>query len=184
MDRARRSLLAIATLGLATLALQTQVVPLASTPAVAVSWPISNGLLLAEVVTGGTSASDEFVEIANAGGVPLDLGGLELVYASATGGTTTRKALWPSGTLLAPGRHLLIANSAGSFAPTADATYSGGLAGTGGSLFIRPVGGATIDAVGWGDATNGFVEGTATAAPAARQSIERRPGGPGGTRSI
>ncbi len=178
MDRARRLLLVIVLLGFVTLALEaTGVAPLAVSPATAVTWPASGGLLLAEVVTGGTSASDEYVEVTNAGTVALDLGGLELVYASSSGGTTTRKVLWPAGTILGPGRHLLVANSAGSFAATADATYSGGLASTGGAVFVRPVGGTPIDAVGWGDATNAFVEGTPTAAPAARQSIERRLGG-------
>ena len=32
-------------------------------PAAAVAWPVSTAALLAEVVTGGASASDEFVEI-------------------------------------------------------------------------------------------------------------------------
>ena len=42
-------------------------------PAAAVAWPPSTGLLLAEVVTGGAPASDEYVEITNAGPVPADL---------------------------------------------------------------------------------------------------------------
>ena len=37
-----------------------------------------------------------------------------------------------------------------------------------------------IDAVGWGDATNAFVEGVAAPAPAAGTSLERLPGGPDG----
>ena len=34
-----------------------------------------------------------------------------------------------------------------------------------------------MDAVGWGDATNAFVEGAAAPAPSASTSLERRPGG-------
>ncbi len=143
----------------------------------AVSWPPSTGLLLAEVVTGGASASDEFIEITNAASVPLELAGLELVYVTSSGGTLTRKASWSTSRTLDPGRHLLVANSGGVHAAVADATYSGGLAATGGALVLRPVGGAAIDAVGWGDASNAFVEGTAAAAPPAGSSIERRPGG-------
>ena len=79
---------------------------------------------------------------------------------------------------LEPGRHLLVANASGIYAASADATYSGGFAATGGAIVVRPIGGQPIDAVGWGDATNAFVEGTAGAAPAAGSSIERRPGGP------
>jgi uncharacterized protein YdeI (BOF family) len=149
---------------------------LASAP----SWPVSTSLLLAEVQTGGASASDEFVEVTNAGPTTADLSGLEVVYVTSTGGTITRKATWSASRPLDPGRHLLIANSSGIFGALADATYSGGFAATGGALVLRPIGGAPIDAVAWGDATNAFIEGTAAAAPAANASIERKPGGLGG----
>src|SRR3990172_137023 len=39
------------------------------------------------------------------------------------------------------------------------------------------VGGGPIDALGWGDATNAFVEGTAALPPPAGSSVERLPGG-------
>src|SRR3990170_3205755 len=82
--------------------------------------------------------------------------------------------------ILAPGRHLLVANAAGVYASLADATYTGGFAATGGSIVLRAVGGAPVDSVGWGDATNAFIEGGGAPAPAAGTSIERRPGGPQG----
>ncbi len=154
---------------------QTPVGPLA-----VVGWPPSSGLVVAEVVTGGTSASDEYVEVANAGSMPADLAGLEVAYATSSGATVTRKAAWTTSTVLVPGQHLLLANSAGAFASIADALYSGGLAATGGAIVLRATGGSNVDAVGWGDATNGFVEGSAAPAPATGQSIERRPGGSGG----
>jgi hypothetical protein len=144
------------------------------------SWPPSSQLLLAEVVTGGASASDEYAEIANAGPISVDLGGCELVYATATGATTTRKALFVSPLLLDPGRHLLVANGAGIYGPLADATYTGGFAADGGSLALRCGDGTVIDAVGWGTATNAYREGSAAPAPPARSSIERRPGADGG----
>ena len=53
----------------------TRLMPAAS-GAAAVAWPVSSGLLIAEVVTGGVSASDEYVEITNAATEPLDLLGL------------------------------------------------------------------------------------------------------------
>lgn len=146
-------------------------------PAAAVGWPPSSALLVAEVVTGGASASDEFVEITNAGPVAVDLAGLEVVYVTATGGTVTRKASWTASLLLEPGRHLLLANTSGAWASVADATYSGGFAATGGAIVLRPIGGAPIDAVGWGDATNAFVEGSVAPAPPPGSSLERRPGG-------
>ncbi|TAM73539.1 MAG: lamin tail domain-containing protein, partial [Chloroflexota bacterium] len=62
--------------------------------AAAVAWSPSTSLLISEVQTGGLSASDEFVELYNAAAQPVDLTGLEVAYASATGGTVTRKAAW------------------------------------------------------------------------------------------
>jgi hypothetical protein len=149
-------------------------------PAAAVAWPPSAGALIAEVVTGGASSSDEYVEITNAGAEPADLAGMELAYITSSGSSVTRKATWSLLTLLATGQHLLVANALGAYAATADATYSGGLAATGGSLVLRPIGGTPVDAVGWGDAANAFVEGAAATAPPAGQSIERRPGGSSG----
>jgi hypothetical protein len=145
-------------------------------PLGAVTWPPST-LLVSEVQTGGASASDEFAEITNVGPTAIDLAGLEIVYATSSGSTVTRKASWASSTLLGPGRHLFVANAAGVYAGLGDATYSGGFAATGGAIAIRVIGGATIDAIGWGDATNALVEGAPATAPAAGSSLERRPGG-------
>ena len=147
--------------------------------AAAVAWPVST-LVVSELETGGASASDEFAEIANTGSVPVDLAGLELVYATSTGSTVTRKASWTTTRILDPGRHLLVTNAAGIHAAIADLTYSGGFAATGGAIVLRPIGGAPIDAVAWGDATSSFVEGSAAPAPAAGSSIERLPGGAAG----
>jgi len=152
--------------------------PAGVTAAAAVGWPPSTGLLVGEVVTGGASASDEFVELYNAGPTTADLAGLEVVYVTSTGGTITRKATWAASALVEPGRHVLLANVSGTFATGADATYSGGLSATGGTIVLRAVGGAPVDALGWGDATNAFVEGTAALPPSADSSVERLPGGP------
>nr|MBA2382295.1 lamin tail domain-containing protein [Chloroflexota bacterium] len=150
--------------------------------AAAVPWPTST-LVVSEIETGAASASDEFAELANAGTLPVDLAGLEVVYVTSTGSTVTRKAAWTASRVLDPGRHILIANAAGIHAALADVTYSGGFAATGGAVVLRAIGGSPIDAVGWGDATSTFVEGSATPAPAAGSSIERRPGGANGNGS-
>src|SRR3954468_23149059 len=82
------------TLGLAMVALTVLAampVSRALSAVAAVGWPPSTSLLVAEVVTGGTSASDEYVEVTNAGAALVDLAGVELVYATSTGATVTRK---------------------------------------------------------------------------------------------
>ena len=147
--------------------------------AATVAWPVST-LVVSEVQTGGSSASDEFVEIANQGAGPVDLIGLEVVYATSSGSTVTRKATWSASMILSPGRRILVVNGAGSYVGSGDATYTGGFAATGGAIALRVVGGSVIDAVGWGDATNAFVEGSPIAAPPASSSVERRPGGAAG----
>ena len=91
----------------------------------AVGWPPSSGLLVAEVVTRAANASDQYVELYNAAPVPISLADLELVYVTASGATVTRKQAWTD-LALGPSRHLLIANSAGSFAGQADGLFSGG----------------------------------------------------------
>ena len=66
-----------------------------------VTWPTST-LVVSEVQTGGTSASDEFVEVANQGSTAVDLGGLELVYVTASGTTVTRRTMAPPVTASPP----------------------------------------------------------------------------------
>ena len=147
--------------------------------AASVVWPPST-LVVSEVQTGGASASDEFVEVANQGAGPVDLVGLEVVYATSSGSTVTRKATWASSTILDAGKRILVVNGAGSYVAVGDATYTGGFAATGGALALRFVGGSVVDAIGGGDATSAFVEGTAAPAPPAGSSLERRPGGAAG----
>ena len=135
------------------------------------------GSLIGEVVTGGASGSDEYVEIYNAVSVAIDLNGLEIVYVTSTGSTVTRKQIWTTTTTVEPGQHWLMANAAGIYAAAANGLYSGGLSATGGGMVLRVVGAEVIDSLSWGDASNVFVEGHAGAAPPARSSLERLPGG-------
>jgi hypothetical protein len=136
-------------------------------------------LVVSEVVTGGASASDELIELHNPTAVALPLEGLELIYVTASGATISRRAAWALGAPSVPGGgHVLIANAAGVYGPIADATYASGMAATGGSVAIRILGATTaIDAVGWGDAANAWLEGSPSVAPSAGASLERLPGG-------
>ncbi|HLA65451.1 MAG TPA: lamin tail domain-containing protein [Candidatus Saccharimonadales bacterium] len=140
-------------------------------------------LVISEVMTGGTSASDEFIELYNPTSGALPLEGLEVVYVTASGATVTRKAAWATGAAGVPaGSHLLLANDAGIFLPIADLSYANGLAATGGSVALRVQGAATaIDAVGWGTAASTWLETPPAPAPLAGSSIERLPGGGAGS---
>ena len=126
---------------------------------------------------------DEFVEIANTGTAAADLSGWKLVYRSGAGtsdvslGTGTLA----DGTMLAPGAFFLFGGSSYSGAHPADKSFSAGLASAAGGVAIKDADGNIVDSVGWGDATNAFVEGATAAAPpiapAPGKSDARHPNG-------
>ncbi len=98
-----------------------------------------------EFSTGTTgSATDEFVELFNAGVSSTDIGG----------------------TMLAPGAFYLFGGSGYAGAKPADQAFSAGLAGTAGGVGLRDATAKLVDSAGYGTATNAFVEThTATAPP-------------------
>jgi Lamin Tail Domain len=107
--------------------------------------------------------TDEFVELFNPGTEAADLSGYKLVYRSATGTSDVSLVTVADGTMLAPGAFLVFGGS--GYSGTAFQSFSGSLASSGGGVGIRDATGLLLDSVGWGTATNAFVEGTAAAAP-------------------
>jgi hypothetical protein len=151
---------------------------------------VSPHLVISQFQTGGDGAggvNDEFVEIHNKSENAIDLNGYRVVYRSAGGTNDVANpfAVWTTSTILAPGAFYLIASSSYNGAAAPDRTYNPStcacsMGGNGGGLAIRNGPndlGPIIDSVGWGTATNIFVEGTVTAAPAAKNSQARDEGG-------
>jgi hypothetical protein len=139
-------------------------------------------VLVNELSTGTTtSAGDEFVELVNAGTAPADIGGFKLVYRSAAGTSDVTLATIPAGTTLAPDGFYLLGGSAYAGSHPADQSFSLGLAATGGGVALRGADGVLVDSVGYGSATNAFVESHAAAPPPATDapgsSIARLPNG-------
>jgi hypothetical protein len=133
-------------------------------------------LLISEVLTGGTTAVDEHVRIEASGGLPVDLRDTELVYISASGLTTRRLVNLTIAASLAPGGSLLLAHALGSFASSAQLTWSEGIASSGGVLQLRRVGAPMeiLDAVAWGSAAlNAGGEGLPAPAPPAGTPLRR-----------
>jgi hypothetical protein len=135
-----------------------------------------------EVQTGTTgSAADEFVELSNTGSAAVDIGGWKVVYRSASGTSDTTLATIPTGTTLAAGGFYLLGGSSYAGAAAPDQSFSAGLASPGGGVGIRDASGALLDSVGWGTASNAFVEGSPAVAPPATaapgSSIARLPDG-------
>jgi hypothetical protein len=129
-----------------------------------------------EIQTGGATALDEFVELYNTcPDKPFDLTGYALVYRSAAGTTDFVRVSFTGGGFAAGKPYFVCANT--GYAGAADARYTDGLADAGGGLALRDLDGHVVDSVGWGTATNAFVEGAPAPAPQASQSISRTPDG-------
>jgi hypothetical protein len=144
-------------------------------------------IVINELQTGGAAgASDEWIELYNPCSSTVDLSNWRLMYmASASTTEITLLTVMPTADhreQLAGHGYLLIGGPKYSGAMAADYSYaSGGLKDTGGAVGLRDASspaGALDDAVGWGDATNAFVEGGAAAgAPPVSQSVGRHPNG-------
>lgn len=119
-----------------------------------------------EFSTGVTgAATNEFVELVNAGSSAADLGGLKLVYRSATGASDTTIATIPAGTTVAASSFYLLGGSAYDGGPSPDQTFGGALAAAGGSIGVRSPDGSLLDAIAYGTAANGLGEGSPAPAP-------------------
>jgi hypothetical protein len=113
----------------------------------------------------GATATDEFVELFNAGAGSADLSGYKLVYRSGAGTSDVALATLPPGTMLGPGAFYLFGGSGYAGARSADQAFSAGLAATAGGIGLRDAGGKLLDSLGYGTATNAFVETRPATAP-------------------
>jgi hypothetical protein len=141
------------------------------------------GFLINEFQTQGTSESDEFVEIA--GPVGGDLSPLKLVYRGATESIDTVLFAFSTGNTIPASGFVVIASDGwvgGDAGVPAYGSYLGGATGkltlSGGGLALRsgvPNTGTIVDSVGYGTASNTFVQGTPTGAHPAGKSSSRSP---------
>ncbi|KPV52261.1 hypothetical protein SE17_16540, partial [Kouleothrix aurantiaca] len=158
----------------------TQLVGVAQ-PALAVS----TSVVISQFQVAGATAGDEFIELHNVSSGPVDLNGYRVVYRSAAGTSDVALVNWAASTVIPAGGFYLITTSSGyTGAAAANITYNGGtsgtLAGASGGLALRNGAantGTVIDSVGYGSATNAFVETATTTAPAANASKARTSNG-------
>jgi hypothetical protein len=138
------------------------------------------GFLINEFQTQGTSDNDEFIEVA--GPVGGDLSALRLFYREAAGTTDVSLIAFSTGDVIPASGYVIIASNgwvggdAGVPAFRSYYTTTGKLSTTGGGLALRRGGadtGTIVDSVGYGNATNAFVQGSPTAAPPAGKSSSR-----------
>lgn len=128
----------------------------------------SAGVRINEFSTGtAASATDEFVELVNAGTSVADLGAYRLAYRSGAGTSDVALATIPAGTMLAPGAFYLFGGSGYAGGKPANQSFAAALAASAGGIGLRDASGSLIDSVGYGTATNVFVETHPAPAPPA-----------------
>jgi hypothetical protein len=136
--------------------------------------PANCAITINEIQTAGTVANDEFIELYSSCAMDTDLTGYKLVYRSAAG--VNDVSFLTFAMLSIPAHGYLVAGQ-NAYIGMSDVKYGSSMSATGGGLALKDPNGATVDSVGWGTATNAYVETTAAPAPAASKSLERLPDG-------
>jgi hypothetical protein len=138
-------------------------------------------LVVNEFEAHGVATTDCFVEVFNTTANTVWFAGWKLVYRAAAATTDTVLATVPAGTLIAGGGYFLFTGTAFSGSVpggVGSMTFGCGYSATAGGLGLRTPDGTLVDSVGYGPGVaNGFVEGTATSAPATSTSDSRHPNG-------
>lgn len=136
-------------------------------------------VVINEVATDGTSGSDEYVELYNAGDCTVDLDGWRLDYTSSSGSTKTNWTGTSSDSLPAKGYFVL---AGGGFAGTANYKWGSGfgLAKSGGGVALyNGVSTSPVDSMAWENVPSSHIdiEGTACANIPSLASASRIPDG-------
>lgn len=152
--------------------------------------PAWDNIVISEFRTRGPAgASDEFIELYNPTGFPIDISNWWIRASTGTvAGTKSDRVQIPPGTELLPGMYYLIANNtagtgySGLVAP--DLTYTTAIADNGGIGLTLPDQVTIIDQVGMNDTVGypGYIEGVflPPLTTNADRSYERLPGGSAG----
>lgn len=134
-------------------------------------------VVINQVSTAYSGASDEYVEIVNTTSKTINLSQMRLSYRSASGGGTNDNTL--SGTLQPHSFWLLSPNASITTGQTSalsrDGSFSSGFAATAGQIaLVRLVDGVIIDGLGYGTITGGtFTETSSSVSPPTSGGLRR-----------
>lgn len=139
------------------------------------------GILFSELLPGVPGGNNsEFIELYNAGAQAIDLKGYTLWYLLAEGQEPTLVYEWTERADIPGQGYFLLVRSGEDFGVIPDAVYDVALFERKGGLVLRDAQGNDVDAVGWGEAPQGFFTGEAVAFAPDGSSLERLPGGTAG----
>lgn len=128
-------------------------------------------VVINELQTGGSSVNDEFIELYNPNDCEVSLANWSIKYKADSGNTGAAGVAFANGAKIAA-KSFLVAKPSGG-----DVTLAAGLNAGGGSIGLLDGSEKVVDAVGWGTASQGYLEGGAAAAPPASQSLARKQDG-------
>ncbi len=139
----------------------------------------SPNFVISQFQVAGGSASDEFIELHNISANTADLNGYRVIYRSAGGTNDVAMVEWTTSTPVPAGGFYLIANSTYDGTVLSNINYNismVSMSASGGGIAIRNGAlnsGVIIDSVGYGSATNAFIESSVTPAPVANSAQGR-----------
>jgi len=137
--------------------------------------------LISEVITGDVGNNNfEFIELYNAGDIPLSLQGYSLWYRLPTSDEDLLVYQWLNPALIPGQGHYLLVREGEDVDLMPNISFTQSLNTSGGGLLLRDAQGETVDALGWGNAPKLFTEGDPAAIPENGMSLERGPGGESG----
>jgi len=120
---------------------------------------LAENLLIIEVQIAGDATNNDFIKIYNPGNNDLNITGFKLRKRSSTGSESSIRAL-PQGSKISTKGYFLWANSEGNFANSIGANVSSKTTlAKNNSVAILNQEGNILDAVGWGESQNPFIEG-------------------------
>jgi|GEM_PF-1113327 len=134
----------------------------------------TNHVVINEIQIDGVTSKDEFIELFNPTGSPVNLTGWRLAKQTASGAQTNLLTTFPDITLN-PNQHLLIAHPTGyTGSISSNVAYSTqeSIASNNTLILYSDAGKTTVDLVGLGEVLN--FEGASVENPPTGQSIERR----------
>jgi hypothetical protein len=140
-------------------------------------------LVINEFQVAGANTDDEWVEIYNPTNCAVDFATFKLTYRPAAGkadGTQDAKFTLAAAPVIPANGYALLVKSVAAAGNLANATTTyttAAMAGGGGGLAIFDAANAIVDSVGYGTATNTFIEGAAGPVAPANQSVARTPNG-------